>query len=62
VFSRLFSGADLKVRIIYRRMGNDNVIVVSELVRDVGESMVTNTDYRISMQVQRKAMGTPNSA
>jgi hypothetical protein len=35
-------------------MRNDNVILLSELVRDVGESTVANTNYGISMQVQKK--------
>jgi hypothetical protein len=38
-------------------MRNDNVIMISELVNDVGESIVTNTNYGISMQVQRETTG-----
>jgi hypothetical protein len=30
VFIRLFNGAGLKVQIIYRRMKNDNVIMISK--------------------------------
>jgi hypothetical protein len=45
MFIRVFNGALLKVQIIYRRMKNDNLIMISELVKDVGESIVANTDY-----------------
>jgi hypothetical protein len=38
-------------------MGNDNAIIVSESVRDVGESIVAGTNCGISRQVQRKATG-----
>jgi hypothetical protein len=44
----------LTLQIVYSRMRNDNVIMISELVKDVGESIVANTNYGISMQVQRK--------
>jgi hypothetical protein len=58
MFIRLFNGSDLTVQIIYRRMRNSNMIVISELAKDVGESIVANTDYGISMQVQRKTTGS----
>jgi hypothetical protein len=35
-------------------MRNDNVIEKSEFVKDVGESVVADTNYGISVQVQRK--------
>jgi hypothetical protein len=35
-------------------MVNDNVIVISEMVKDVGESVVADTNYGVSVQVQRK--------
>jgi hypothetical protein len=38
-------------------MRNNNVIMISELVKDVGESIVANTNYGISVQVQRKSTG-----
>jgi hypothetical protein len=39
-------------------MRNYNVIMISELVKDVvGESIVADTNYGISMQVQRKTKG-----
>jgi hypothetical protein len=49
MFIPLFKGADVKVQIIYRRMRNDNVIMINELVTVV-ESIVANTNYGISMQ------------
>jgi hypothetical protein len=57
MFIRLFNGANKRVRIIYCRMRSDNVIMIGELVKDVGESIVANTNYGISMQVQRKTTG-----
>jgi hypothetical protein len=39
-------------------MRKDNVIIISELVKDAGESIVANTNYGISMQVQRKTTGS----
>jgi hypothetical protein len=59
MFIHLFHGAELKVQIIYRRMKNGNVLV-SELVKDVGESIVANTNYRISVQTQEN-YGKPAS-
>jgi hypothetical protein len=47
IFIHLFNGADLKAQIIYRGMRNGNVIMISELVKDVGESTAANTNYRI---------------
>jgi hypothetical protein len=38
-------------------MRNDNVIMISELVKDVGELIVANTNCRISMQIQRTTTG-----
>jgi hypothetical protein len=35
-------------------MRNDNVMI-SELVKGVGESIVANTNYGITVQVQRKS-------
>jgi hypothetical protein len=32
-------------------------VIISELVKDVGELIVANTNNRISMQVQRKTKG-----
>jgi hypothetical protein len=34
-------------------MRNDNVIMISELVKDVGEPIIANTNDSISMQVQK---------
>jgi hypothetical protein len=38
-------------------MRNDNAIMISELVKDVGESVIANINYGISTQVQRKTTG-----
>jgi hypothetical protein len=57
MFIRLFNDGDLTLQIICRRMRNDNVIMISELVKVVGESIVANTNYWISMRVQRKTTG-----
>jgi hypothetical protein len=57
MFICLFNDADLKVQTIYRRMRNGNIIMISKLAKDVRESIVANTNYGISMQVQRKTMG-----
>jgi hypothetical protein len=57
-FIHLFNNSDLTVQIIYRRMRNDSVMI-SRLVKDVGELIVANTNYGISMQIQRKATGNP---
>jgi hypothetical protein len=38
-------------------MRNDDVIMISEVVKDLEESTVANTNYGISMQVQRKSTG-----
>jgi hypothetical protein len=51
MFIRLFDGIVLKV--IYRRVRNDSVIMISELVKDMGNSIIV----RISVQVQRKTTG-----
>jgi hypothetical protein len=37
LFIRLFNCCDLTLQNIYRRMRSDNVIMISELVEDVGE-------------------------
>jgi hypothetical protein len=60
IFICLFDRSDLKDQIIYRPMRNGNVImimIISGLVKYVGESIVANTSYGISMQVQRKTTG-----
>jgi hypothetical protein len=54
VFIHLFNSADFKLQIIYRRMRNGIVIIVSKLVNNVIKFIVANADYGISMQVQRK--------
>jgi hypothetical protein len=56
-FIRLFNGGDFKVQVTYSRTRIDNVIMISELVKDVGESIVANINYGISVQVQRKTTG-----
>jgi hypothetical protein len=38
-------------------MKNDDVIMISELAKDVEESIVAKTNYEISMQVQKKTTG-----
>jgi hypothetical protein len=38
-------------------MTNYNMIMISELEKDAGGSIVANTNYGISMQVQRKTTG-----
>jgi hypothetical protein len=58
MFIRILNGGDLTVQIIYRRVRNSNVIVISELAKDVRESNVAKTNYGISMQVQRKTTGS----
>jgi hypothetical protein len=37
MFARIFNGGDLTLQIIYRRMRNDSVMI-SELMKDLGES------------------------
>jgi hypothetical protein len=39
-------------------MRNGSVIIISELVKDVGEWIVADTNYGISVQVQMKTRGT----
>lgn len=48
MFVRLFYGGDLTLKIVYRRMGN-NMITISESLKDVGESIVPNTKYGFSL-------------
>jgi hypothetical protein len=55
MFIRLFNRDDLNVQIMYRRIRNYNVVMISELVNNVGESIVANTNYGIAMRVQRKS-------
>lgn len=50
-FIRLSVASD---RIICRRIRNGNVIIISKLAKDIGESIVPNTNYGISMQLQEK--------
>jgi hypothetical protein len=57
MFIRVFNGGDVTLQIIYSRSRHNNVIMISELVRDVGESMVANTKHGISLQIQRKTIG-----
>jgi hypothetical protein len=38
-------------------MRNDNVIMISELVKDVEEPTVAKTNLGISIEAQRKTMG-----
>jgi hypothetical protein len=57
IFILLFNGADLKVQITYRRTRNVNVMI-SELVKDVGESIVANTNYRIQRRYRGKLRET----
>jgi hypothetical protein len=58
MFVRLFNGANSCFQIMYRRIRKYNVIIVNKLVRDLGESMVANTKYGISVEVQRKTSGS----
>jgi hypothetical protein len=60
IFIRLCNGAVLKVQIIYRRMRNDNVIMISELVKDGGESIVANANYGFQCRYRGK-LREPNS-
>jgi hypothetical protein len=57
MFLRLFIGCDLEVWLIYRRIRNANVIMNSEFLKDVGESIVADTRYGTPMEVQRKTTG-----
>jgi hypothetical protein len=54
---RLFNSGDSPVCIVSRRMRNYSVIMISELVNYIGESVVTDTSYGISVHVQRKCTG-----
>jgi hypothetical protein len=54
---RLFNGADSTVQIMFCRTRNYSVIMNSELVNYVGESVIANTSYGISVHVQRKTRG-----
>jgi hypothetical protein len=56
MFILLFKGGDLTFQ-IYCQMRNNNVILISELAKDAGESILANTNYGISIQVQRKTTG-----
>jgi hypothetical protein len=38
-------------------MRNENMVMVSEMLGDLGESIIANTNYGISMQAQRKTTG-----
>jgi hypothetical protein len=38
-------------------MQKESMIMISELVKDFGVSLVAGTDYRISVQVHRKTTG-----
>jgi hypothetical protein len=54
-FIHLFNGSDITLKFVYLKMGNKNMM--SELEKYVGESVVSNTKYGISLEVQRKTRG-----
>jgi hypothetical protein len=53
MFIRLFDGGDLKVQIIYRLLRNYNVIIISELMKEVEGWIIADRNYGNSLQVQR---------
>jgi hypothetical protein len=57
----LFNDAVLKVKIIYRRLRNDNVILISELVKRCGR--IDRSQYKLwnSNAGTEKNYGKPNS-
>jgi hypothetical protein len=58
MFIRLFNGGDLTLQIIYHQMRKYNATVINEMVKDVGESIVANKNYGISMQYRGKLWET----
>jgi hypothetical protein len=57
VVFHLFNGGDSAVHIMSRQTRNYSVIMISELVNNVGESVVTDISYGISVHVRRNVPG-----